>query len=64
MVGRYDVKILKAAPGPDLTSWVNKFGTICLCFLSGGGGVYVNAGGEGRVGVGPGSGRAVALRLA
>lgn len=26
MVGRYDVKILKAAPGPDLTSWVNKFG--------------------------------------
>lgn len=59
LVGRYDVKILMAAPGPHLTSWVNQFGTICLCFLSGGGVQLGLQGREGRVGVGPGSGRAV-----
>lgn len=43
MAGSFDVKIVKAAPGPAPTSWVNQFGTICLCLLSGGG-VYVNTG--------------------
>lgn len=50
-------KIVKAAPRPDLTSWVNQFGTICLCFLSGGGGGFVNAGISGERGKSRGRGQ-------